>query len=161
VADNTPQNGTSNIATDDLATINGGAVGTAVQVQRVKNGYGADGDLRDVDITHGMPVQSQQVTAAVTVADFTASTAAVTVLASNAVRKGAVFFNGTDVDVLLKFGVTPTVTSYTLRVSSGGYYELPGQNVIYVGALTGLPVTTGTLTPAAATTGTFSATELS
>lgn len=55
MADNSPQNGTDTIATDDLATLNGGAV-SGVKVQRAKVGYGSDGDLRDVDATHGLPV---------------------------------------------------------------------------------------------------------
>jgi hypothetical protein len=59
MADNTTLNsgaGGDKIATDDLATLNGGAA-SGEKVQRVKVGYGADGDLRDVDATHGLPTQ--------------------------------------------------------------------------------------------------------
>lgn len=46
------------IATDDLTTMNGGAI-SGVKVQRVKAGFGSDGDLRDVDTSNGLPVAQQ------------------------------------------------------------------------------------------------------
>jgi hypothetical protein len=55
VADNTPQNGTASIATDEVTTLNGGAVG-AVHVQRIKPGYGVDGVHRDVSAQFPLPV---------------------------------------------------------------------------------------------------------
>lgn len=47
MADNTAQNGTSTIATDDVG---------GVQYQRVKNCYGADGSATDVSTSTPMPV---------------------------------------------------------------------------------------------------------
>jgi hypothetical protein len=58
MADNTALNtgtGGDTIATDDLSTLNGGASGT-VKVQRIKAGFGVDGDLNDVTPQVGMPV---------------------------------------------------------------------------------------------------------
>jgi hypothetical protein len=58
MADNTPTNagsGGDTIATDELATINGGAT-SGVKVQRVKAGFGVDGDLKDVSESSPMPV---------------------------------------------------------------------------------------------------------
>lgn len=55
MADNTLQGGTDTIATDDLTTLNGGAV-SGFKVQRVKVGFGSDAILRDVDATNGLPV---------------------------------------------------------------------------------------------------------
>jgi hypothetical protein len=43
------------IATDELATLNGGAV-SGFKVQRTKQGFGVDGVLRDVSAQFGMPV---------------------------------------------------------------------------------------------------------
>lgn len=43
------------IATDELSTLNGGAV-SGVKVQRVKVGFGSDGTFRDVDATNPLPV---------------------------------------------------------------------------------------------------------
>lgn len=43
------------IATDDLLTLNGGAV-SGFKVQRVKVGFGSDSIFRDVDANNGMPI---------------------------------------------------------------------------------------------------------
>jgi hypothetical protein len=48
MADNTAQNGTNTVATDDIG---------GVHYQRVKNGFGADGSYTDVSLTAGMPTQ--------------------------------------------------------------------------------------------------------
>lgn len=64
MADNTVINtgsGGDTIATDDLATLNGGGV-SGVKVQRVKVGYGSDADLRDVDTTHPLPTTQMPTT---------------------------------------------------------------------------------------------------
>jgi hypothetical protein len=58
MADNTTLNagtGGDVIATDDLTTLNGGAV-SGVKAQRVKVGFGSDASLRDVDASNGLPV---------------------------------------------------------------------------------------------------------
>lgn len=57
MADNTLQNGTANIATDGITTLNGGAV-TEVQAQRVKPVFGLDGVARDVSAQFPMPVDT-------------------------------------------------------------------------------------------------------
>jgi hypothetical protein len=58
MADNTALNsgtGGDVIATDELATLNGGA-SSGVKVQRVKPGFGADGDLTDVSAANPLPI---------------------------------------------------------------------------------------------------------
>jgi hypothetical protein len=57
MADNTAQGGTDTIATDDLTTLNGGAV-SGFKVQRMKPGFGVDGTLRDVSAQFPMPVDT-------------------------------------------------------------------------------------------------------
>lgn len=57
MADNSAQNGTDTIATDELATLNGGAV-SGLKAQRVKPGFGPDGDLRDVSKQFPLPVDA-------------------------------------------------------------------------------------------------------
>jgi len=62
VADNTTINAGSGgdvIATDDLTTLNGGAV-SGFKVQRVKVGFGSDASLRDVDGSNGLPIVGVQ-----------------------------------------------------------------------------------------------------
>ena len=54
MADNTLQTGSDTIATDDLTTLNGGAV-TGVKAQRVKVGFGVDGTFSDVASTVPLP----------------------------------------------------------------------------------------------------------
>lgn len=64
MADNSAQNGTDTIATDELTTLNGGAV-SGFKVQRVKVGFGADAVLTDVTSTDPLPVTiGQSATAA-------------------------------------------------------------------------------------------------
>lgn len=55
MADNTAQNGSSTIATDDVTTLNGGA-SSGVHVQRIKPGYGPDASYRDVSGAYPLPV---------------------------------------------------------------------------------------------------------
>jgi hypothetical protein len=56
MADTTPQNGTDTISTDDLATLNGTTVPVAQKVQRVKVGFGLDGDFTDAAKTTPLPI---------------------------------------------------------------------------------------------------------
>lgn len=83
MADNTQLNtgtGGDIIATDDLTTLNGGAV-SGFKVQRVKVGYGSDGSLRDVDASNGLPVmgvQDTRVTGTITTSTSVAGPATIT-----------------------------------------------------------------------------------
>jgi len=60
MADNTPQNGTATVATDEVATLNG-AASSGVHVQRMKGGWGADGDYKDTSLADPYPTQSADV----------------------------------------------------------------------------------------------------
>ena len=80
MADNTLQNGTDNIATDELTTINGAAAPVGLKVQRVKVGHGVDGDFKDATAADPLPV---------TVGNFPATQAVSgTVAVSNMVAQG-------------------------------------------------------------------------
>jgi hypothetical protein len=57
------------------------------------------------------------------------------VLASNTARKGATVFNDSTSAVFLKFGATASATSFTVKVASGGYFEVPFG---YTGILDGI-----------------------
>jgi hypothetical protein len=59
----------------------------------------------------------------------------VTLLASNANRLGATIFNDSVASLYVKFGATASVTSFTIRMSSGSYYELPFN---YTGQIDGI-----------------------
>ena len=53
------------------------------------------------------------------------SASSVTVLAANAARRGATFFNESTAILYLKFGATASTTSYAVQIPSLAYYELP------------------------------------
>ena len=59
MSDNTdlnPGSGGDTIATDELTTINGGAAPAGLKVQRVKMGFGGDGDFTDASAANPIPV---------------------------------------------------------------------------------------------------------
>lgn len=63
MADNTTLNtgtGGDIVATDDVATLNG-AASSGVKVQRVKVGFGADGDFTDTSAANPLPVFDAQI----------------------------------------------------------------------------------------------------
>lgn len=51
-----PGNGGAQVAIDELETLNGAPAPTGLLVQRMKVGFGSDGDLRDVDSANPLPV---------------------------------------------------------------------------------------------------------
>lgn len=65
---------------------------------------------------------------------------AVVLLAANANRKGAIFWNNSNGDIFIEFGAIPTKSSYAIKLNPGGYYELPFQ---YTGIIQGLWDTPG------------------
>lgn len=64
-----------------------------------------------------------------------ASTTSVSLLASNAARKGATIWNTSTGNLYIDFGATVATTAYTAKINSGGYYEVPFQ---YNGAIAGV-----------------------
>lgn len=48
-----------------------------------------------------------------------------TLLAANATRKGAAFWNDSGRNLYIKMGSAASLTSYTVRVANNGYYEVP------------------------------------
>jgi PII-like signaling protein len=62
MADNTTLNPGKDgdvIASDELLTVNGATAQSGLKVQRVKVGYGSDGELQDVERHNGLPVVAQ------------------------------------------------------------------------------------------------------
>lgn len=83
---------------------------------------------------------SQRITTAniatATLANVASSATTVTVLASAAARMGATFTNESTAILYLKFGATASLTSYTVPIPAGGYYELP--QPCYSGVIDGI-----------------------
>lgn len=71
------------------------------------------------------------------VTSVASSATSVSLLASNANRKQAAFFNDSTQILYLKLGTTASLTSYTVQIPANGYYELPNGK-IYSGAIDGI-----------------------
>ena len=70
-----------------------------------------------------------------TLTNVASSATNVTILASNASRKGATVFNDSNKTLYIKFGTTASATSFTAQLRAGDYYEVPFG---YTGIIDGL-----------------------
>lgn len=70
-----------------------------------------------------------------TVTNVSSSATNVTLLSTNANRLGATVYNDSNQVLYLKLGATASTTSYTVRVSAQGYYEVPSN---YTGQIDGI-----------------------
>jgi hypothetical protein len=75
--------------------------------------------------------------AAASVTSVAGSASVVTLLAANLGRRASYFFNDSTAVLFLKFGSAASVTSYTVQVQPGGYYEAPSSPP-YQGIITGI-----------------------
>jgi hypothetical protein len=80
---------------------------------------------------------SETTSSTATLTNVSGSATSVSILASNASRKNAMFFNDSSATLYLKFGTTASTTSYTVQLVSNAYYELP-VGKIYTGAIDGI-----------------------
>jgi hypothetical protein len=65
------------------------------------------------------------VVATTAVTSVASSAASVTLLASNASRRGATIYNDGNFNLFVKLGTTASLTSFTVRLGNGSYYEVP------------------------------------
>lgn len=73
-----------------------------------------------------------------TMSSVAGSASSVTILASNASRRGAAVFNDSSAILYLAVSATTaSTTAYTVQVAANSYYELP-TNRLYTGQLTGI-----------------------
>lgn len=72
-----------------------------------------------------------------TLSNVASSATSVTLLSSNAARKGMTIFNDSTQVLYVKFGTTASATSYTVQIASMGYYELPFFG-LYTGRIDGI-----------------------
>lgn len=77
--------------------------------------------------------ESPKATPALT--NVSASATSVTVLASNAARRGATIYNDSTEILYLKFGATASATSFTIKMQPDTYYEVP---FVYTGVIDGI-----------------------
>lgn len=79
----------------------------------------------------------ETVSASSSVTSVASSASSVSLLASNANRLGATFYNDSTQILYLKLGATASATSYTVQLAAGSYYELPTPH-LYTGAIDGI-----------------------
>lgn len=84
-------------------------------------------------VTLAVPAQA----ATATLTNVSGSATSVTLLASNAAREGAMFFNDSAAALYLKYGATASTSSFTVKIPAGGYHEIPGPS-IYTGIIDGI-----------------------
>lgn len=140
MTDNSTQNGTDTIATDDLTTVNGGAV-SGVKAQRVKCGSGVDAVFNDACSATPLPVAIRdtgrtmiQLYATGVAAGSTGTETAIALVkalcdgsapaagANSITPTNGKHFRITSITVASRGNATATaqVTTFTLRCNSGG-----------------------------------------
>lgn len=107
-------------------TVNNASGAAAVNIQDGGNSITVDGTLATT-----FPSSSTA-----TLSNVSASASSVTLLASNANRKMATFFNDSTSTLSLKFGATASATSFTVNLIASAYYELPLP--VYTGIIDGI-----------------------
>lgn len=136
-----PGTGATNLgkAEDDAhASAHVGVMALAVRTDTAANRSGTDGDYEPLQISAGRlwtaGKELRPSTGTVTSVSDTASST--TLLASNAARLGATFFNDSTATLYLKYGATASTSSFTARLDPGGYHELP--HPAYTGIVDGI-----------------------
>lgn len=113
-------------------TINNASGASAVNIQDGGNSITIDGtitSITDTVITKKLgAVTPSQSSPSITVASTS-------ILSSNSGRLGATIYNEGAAICYMKLGATASITSYTLQIAVGGYYELPFS---YTGAVDGI-----------------------
>jgi hypothetical protein len=70
------------------------------------------------------------------VSNVAASATSVTIKAANAARRGLWVYNDSENSLYIKCGAVASLTSYSVKVLAGGYWEMPSP--IYTGAVDGI-----------------------
>ena len=120
---------------NEMLTTSPGVQGVGL-VNELGDPIGSTNDSLHVIHTAPMPVLinppvNSNVTSVTSVA-----TNSVPLLASNPGRRMAMFFNSSTAVLYLKFGLTASLTSYTVQLAAGQYYELPSP--AYTGEIDGI-----------------------
>ena len=103
----------------------------AIQTWAEGNMVAMSADLSGRVRTQAIPAPSTTPT----VTQKTSSATSITLLSANSARVGASIFNASTALLYVKLGATASTTSYTVRISTNGYYELvPG----YTGIIDGI-----------------------
>lgn len=119
---------------------------TAVTTQALLQGFnGTTWDRLRSSTTNGLVVDVARIqgSGTATLTNVNISATSVTLLASNTNREHLIIVNDSDQDLLVKFGATASLTSFSVKIPrSGGMYE--SHTPCYTGIVDGIWVATGT-----------------
>ena len=96
----------------------------SVKIAGANPGTGVEDNFVEVNTDGSLNVANVKSTANA-VTSVVASVTSVTLLATNAARKGATIYNDSTATLYLKLGATASVTSHTLQMIKNSYYEIP------------------------------------
>jgi hypothetical protein len=118
------------IATDELTTLNGGAV-SGFKVQRTKPGFGVDGDLTDVSKANPLPIENRSTVSTISVTAATGVAVTATVPAPAA----GLFNYITFIDITLyataaRTGAATPVLVTTTNITGGPVFNFPTAQAI-------------------------------
>lgn len=106
-------------------------------LEAIVDSVGAEDTATAADINTALKATPQPVTAdktaSATVTAVASGTSSVQALAANTNRKGVLAFNTDDNFAYLKYGTAASTTSFTVRIPSGGYWEMP--QPLYTGVM--------------------------
>jgi len=121
--------------TDTLTDNTLATLGRSVIVGKTTGGGGGYVNVK-VNPSGALAVENTPATATTgTTTTASVTNSNTTVLASNDSRRGATIYNEGSVDCYVKLGSTASATSYTLKMITDGYYEVPFG---YTGIITGI-----------------------
>lgn len=113
---------------EDAAAASGdtGVAVLAVRRDAATVSASATGDYNEVRVDqYGQTGTFPGVSGTDTLTSVTAAAASTQLLAANASRKGACFFNESTAVLYLALAGSASTTAYTVQIAAGGYYELP------------------------------------
>lgn len=147
MADNTLINpastaGGDTIATDDLTTLNGGAV-SGIKIQRVKPSFGSDASARDVDDSYPLPVKDHASDLMVT-ATAAVNTACTLTLPAPA---AGLFQYITDIEIVKLYAATGTPSAAGVIITSTNLPGNPAWTTEQIAGAVGTCVEVVKLTP--------------
>jgi hypothetical protein len=113
--------------------------GLLVQVSAILSSVAVTGPFLTDTQLRAIPLsilQQKASSANVTTVGSTASAGGVQILALNANRLGLIVANESTASLYLKYGTVPSLTSYTVKIPPGYYWEMLG--MLYTGAVWGI-----------------------
>ena len=117
-----------------ITTVTGTVTAQINQVVSVSNGGPIGSSTDPVYVTGSFTATFDPSTSA-SVTPIASSATVVTLQAANGARRGLLVYNASTKNLYLKLGSAASLTSFSVKMSSQGYFEVPGN---YTGIVTGI-----------------------